>query len=264
MSTFLEVYETLLAFINYKLYSDLNLIYPPKLNQESFDAAAGLQAFVLESKDSTLEPSTTSISKTEKKIFKRKLKSLDAKLEEIQEDDEKNDDETYKMSDQEEDEMDQDEQVPEPVVEPTTKEERVVRMGKENQGKRLFSNCVFWISREVPHYSLEFVIKSAGGRCGWDESVGSGSLFKIDDSRITHHITDRPVTDTTTTWEGREHLQPQWIYDSLNANNLVKTTNYHPGEKLPAHLSPFVVAGEDDYTPDQELEEEVEEQEEVC
>lgn len=262
MSTFLEVHETLLAFVNYKLYSDLNLIYPPKLNQESFDAAAGLQAFVLESKEVTLA-STPAISKEEKKRFKSKLKSLDAKLEEIKEGEEGEEEMDYKNESDQDDEMDQDEQIPEPIVEPTTQEERVVRMGKENQGKRLFSNCVFWISREVPHYSLEFVIKAAGGQCGWDESVGSGSPFKIDDSRITHHITDRPVLDTATQWEGREYLQPQWIYDSLNATNLVKTVSYHPGEKLPSHLSPFVVAGEDDYSPDQALEQEVQEQEEV-
>lgn len=30
MLTFLEFYTTMLGFVNYKLYSDLNLHYPPK------------------------------------------------------------------------------------------------------------------------------------------------------------------------------------------------------------------------------------------
>ena len=31
MATFLEFYTTLLGFVNYKLYSDLGLIYPPQV-----------------------------------------------------------------------------------------------------------------------------------------------------------------------------------------------------------------------------------------
>jgi len=31
MATFLEFYTTLLGFVNYKLYSDLGLVYPPKV-----------------------------------------------------------------------------------------------------------------------------------------------------------------------------------------------------------------------------------------
>ena len=266
MSSFLEVHETLLAFINYKLYADLNLMYPPKLNQESFESGAGLQAYILESRAiATVEESALpppKVSREQKKEFKNKLKTLDAKLKEIEQDEEM--DTEVVMRDEDDDEMDTDEDVPEPVVEPTTNEEKVVKMGKDVHGKRLFSNCVFWISREVPHYSLEFVIKSAGGRCGWDESVGSGSPYQINDSRITHHLSDRPESSTSAARiEGREYLQPQWVYDCLNAGNLVKTSNYHPGEKLPSHLSPFVVAGEDDYSPDQEIEEDKVEQEEV-
>ena len=31
MATFLEFYTTLLGFVNYRLYTDLGLIYPPKV-----------------------------------------------------------------------------------------------------------------------------------------------------------------------------------------------------------------------------------------
>ena len=36
MATFLEFYTTLLGFVNYRLYTDLGLIYPPKVTV-SFD-----------------------------------------------------------------------------------------------------------------------------------------------------------------------------------------------------------------------------------
>lgn len=32
MATFLEFYTTLLGFVNYKLFTDQGLVYPPKLN----------------------------------------------------------------------------------------------------------------------------------------------------------------------------------------------------------------------------------------
>ena len=110
---------------------------------------------------------------------------------------------------------------------------------------------LFWLSREVPRYSLEFIIRASGGKCGWDETMGCGSPFKECDNRISHHITDRPTNPDDFHKEGREYLQPQWIYDCINSAKLVKTTGYHPGEKLPAHLSPFVIAGVDDYSPEQ-------------
>lgn len=35
---------------------------------------------------------------------------------------------------------------------------------------RLFKNCVFWLGREVPKESLDFVISSFGGKVLWDEN----------------------------------------------------------------------------------------------
>lgn len=32
MLTFLEFYQTLVGFVNFKLYSDINSVYPPKID----------------------------------------------------------------------------------------------------------------------------------------------------------------------------------------------------------------------------------------
>ncbi|KAJ1798898.1 mRNA-binding ribosome synthesis protein nop7, partial [Coemansia sp. RSA 2599] len=42
MGTFLEFYRTLLGFVNYRLYTSINLSYPPKIDQRMDDSAAGL------------------------------------------------------------------------------------------------------------------------------------------------------------------------------------------------------------------------------
>ena len=111
----------------------------------------------------------------------------------------------------------------------------------------LFMGHYFYVSREVPLYLVKFIIEACGGACGWDQTALGNSPIDEQDSRITIQITDRPSVSNMIA--GREYLQPQWIYDCVNANKLVKTSGYHVGEKLPPHLSPFVVAGADDYVP---------------
>ncbi|KAJ2994782.1 mRNA-binding ribosome synthesis protein nop7 [Globomyces sp. JEL0801] len=256
MSTFLEIHETLLSFVNYKLYSDLNLIYPPKLDQSKLESDAGLSSYIMQSvTESDAQVENTPTNKKMVSKSKKQMKTLNEKMNEIQEHQMDEDEEDEDISDADNDDGLLD--VPEPVVEPTTQEETVLslRDAKSNE-KHLFANCVFWISREVPKYSLEFVIKAMGGECGWDATTGSGSPYDINHPKITHHITDRPPVKNATLIEGREYLQPQWIYDCINASHLVKTNNYHPGEKLNPHLSPFVKPGEDDYSPDEPMKEE--------
>jgi pescadillo len=114
--------------------------------------------------------------------------------------------------------------------------------------ENLFSNCVFYLSREVPRYSLEFIIRTFGGQVGWDETCGIGSPFNEMDDRITHHVVDRPTLNHR--FLSRVYIQPQWVYDCVNVRKLLKTELYQPGKTLPAHLSPFVEHKEGDYIPD--------------
>lgn len=51
MRTFLDLYETLLGFVNFKLYTDEQLMYPPALDSGRDNAGAGLSALVLQYKD---------------------------------------------------------------------------------------------------------------------------------------------------------------------------------------------------------------------
>jgi len=44
----------------------------------------------------------------------------------------------------------------------------------------------FFLSREVPRDSIEFVVKAFGGKVGWD-----GSGLDESDTSITHQVTDR-------------------------------------------------------------------------
>ena len=81
----------------------------------------------------------------------------------------------------------------------------------------LFDGLVFFLSREVPRYSLEPVIRAFGGSVSWQGVGGEGGgPIPEADSRITHHIVDRPQLPDNALG-GRSYVQPQWVYDSINA-----------------------------------------------
>ncbi len=140
MLTFLEFYETMLKFINFKLYNSLNLKYPPKVNIE---LEANLDSFSY----STL-------------ILENKENSIETEIQ----------NEKYQISS----EFDQDETV------------QQMKDKYQNESANLFEGLVFFCNREVPRYSLEFVILSFGGKVLWDTDT-----IDISNKTITHVITDR-------------------------------------------------------------------------
>lgn len=95
----------------------------------------------------------------------------------------------------------------------------------------LFRDCVFWLGREVPKESLEFVILSFGGTVYWE---GSSGITEADE-KITHQVVDRPKL-LGQEKASREYVQPQWVYDSVNARVRIPTEAYGVGKKLPPHL----------------------------
>lgn len=86
---------------------------------------------------------------------------------------------------------------------------------------------------------------------GWQSS---DSPIEITNSSITHQVVDRPPESVLRGGEGaqqREYVQPQWVFDCLNAGILLPTEDYGPGKALPPHLSPFVDDEAEGYVPHQ-------------
>jgi pescadillo len=87
--------------------------------------------------------------------------------------------------------------------------------------------AVVCCSAQVPADSLEFVILNGGGAV-IREIVGDAS--RADSAAITHHVVDRPPAkgSAAKSAAAREHVQPQWVYDSFNTRALLPTAPYAP------------------------------------
>ncbi|KAJ2865871.1 mRNA-binding ribosome synthesis protein nop7 [Coemansia aciculifera] len=234
MATFLQFYRTLLGFVNYRLYTTSNLSYPPKVDQSMDDSAAGLGSLRIEAKrvedliKGVQSSDTTSVPEvTMSKQMKQRMDTLGSKIKKIV------------------------------AADTTTPAYEAVGSGEADgdvddetrqSGNLLFGKQVFFLSREVPRYSLEFVVRAFGGRLGWDQTSGGGSPYAENDRAITVQISDRPVQGHQ--FLDRIYVQPQWVYDSINARRLLDVEDYLIGQPLPAHLSPFVEYEEGDYVPE--------------
>ncbi|KAF9116500.1 mRNA-binding ribosome synthesis protein nop7 [Mortierella sp. AM989] len=266
MLTFLEFHQTLCGFVNYRLYSDVNLVYPPTLDLKLDEGGAGMNALIIESTQSTANIAknvksaessvAASLSKEEKQRLQeseKRLKSLSNKIAHIQESNVDEPMDGVSGSNNAEDTLDE---FPTPLPNGDgTSSSTVTFMDIQKasqhltQFQSLFSNCYIFLSREVPRYSLEFILRAYGGNVGWDAVLGEGSPFDENDDRITHQISDRPTQGHR--FLSRQYVQPQWAYDSINAAKILASEPYHVGKTLPPHLSPFVEAKDGDYVPDQ-------------
>merc|ERR1711936_790835 len=137
-------------------------------------------------------------------------------------------------------------------AEPGSKEAEIEAECKEQERKTselksLFKDMKFYISREVPREASVFLIKCFGGEVSWDPTVGIGSTFEESEETITYQIIDRPTIVNRVI--SRSYIQPQWLFDCVNAGSLLPVDDYVPGGVLPPHLSPFVEEKGDDYIP---------------
>ncbi|XP_057507101.1 pescadillo homolog [Actinidia eriantha] len=233
MLTFLEFYETLLAFVNFKLYHSINVKYPPILDPRLEALAADLYAlsryFDANSKVPAMESQAVSSSGSEQGEAQKQGPELDEselRLAQLQR------------------------QLPsnEPgalmhLVEDAFVEDEDDEETKEC--KTLFKNMKFFLSREVPRESLLFVIPAFGGVVSWE---GEGAPFNESDQSITHQIVDRPTQGRR--FLSREYVQPQWLYDCVNARIILPVEEYLVGRVPPPHLSPFVDNEAEGYVPE--------------
>ncbi|ORY51225.1 Pescadillo N-terminus-domain-containing protein [Leucosporidium creatinivorum] len=245
MLTFLELYQTLLGFVFFKLYTDINLVYPPKLDDILDENGAGIGALLLEEsgKGLVVVRDETEEDKEKKRVY---AKDVRKQIREIGLGD---NDAAEKAAVAEDEAMGvaptatADDAALELDVFPVDTEAGALQPESVLSSTSLFSSYFFYLSREVTRPTLEFVIRSFGGQVGWDAVLGAGSPFDENDARITHHIVDRPVVPGAAPRQHpgkRAYVQPQWVVDCINRKTLLPTDDYAPGRTLPPHLSPFV------------------------
>ncbi|KAL8956353.1 MAG: hypothetical protein Q9183_006323, partial [Haloplaca sp. 2 TL-2023] len=290
MGTFVEFYTTLLGFVNYRLYTSVGLVYPPRFDTKSDEQGGELGAITLDGQ--VLEGKERNEDLTMGKAGREVANGEPAGNATVQ----KIADDLGQQSEAAE-ETDQAAVQSEPAAD-AMDEFEVQGEGADvldqprisnTEAGSLFAPYSFFLSRETPRQPLEFILKAFGcKRVGWDEVLGDGAFtHDMGDPSITHQVVDRrpviqPETlvdghtaiDTPTTSAtsgripGRTYIQPQWVWDCINQGKLLRPDQYAPGATMPPHLSPWVKPTKSSYDPtiplaDQEDEDEIDEAEET-
>lgn len=291
MLTFLELYECILSFVNFRLYTSQNLAYPPRVDRPAAASALELGSLLVEQLPSTNNmPGEDDIefpdqpAVAEDIVKQAEQIAADAANEEEEDDeddesddenaednesdiDENNDESAAQNGDEVEDDDDdkddsgdedendekkrkenevKDKETSEPKsdneTEKTDKPEKDVSGVDETPSKGIFSEKCVVIGREVPFIEVEFVLRAAGAI----RVTREGDLPFGDDRLLgyTHWIIDRPAVSGQRDMS-LEYVQPQYVFDSVNANMLLPPSLYAPGAHLPPHLSPFVTAADE-------------------
>lgn len=248
MLTFLELYQTLLGFVFFKLYTDAGLVYPPPLDVTRDETGAGLGAFSVQiagkSVISILKPENAGKMASTKEV-RQAIKTITADSPLVDEavDIDSRDFAVKSTSVDEEFVVHTSAGADAATSLPTLQSLSETRKSTPTS---LFSPYAFFLSRETSRPVFEFLVRSFGGRLGWPSSSGSGSPITESDDSITHIIIDRPVTTTANESaeekerrRRRKYVQPQWIVDCINAGKILLEDLYAQGATLPPHLSPF-------------------------
>jgi len=239
MGYFAEFYISMLSFIFYRLYTEMGFVYPPRINRENEQQDLGMRAL-------ELVPHNTADVKMVKPVVvkqqvtaeeKKRLSEVERKLNTFGK---------TEQPDEEEQEVKtepKDEEIPEEFRKVDEQEgENLERY--QTAPSLLFANLKFWINREVQNKELQFMIRAFGA-----VEVFEG-ICDENDTTITHQIVDRDWPKENMK-EGREYIQPQWVFDSINAGILLPYHEYSTTAILPPHLSPFVDDKAKKYTPKQ-------------
>jgi pescadillo protein len=272
MHTFVEFYTTLLGFVMFKLYTNEGLVYPPKFDQEADAKGAGLRAFKLENKGigmiaEAAEAAPVSKNKKEVQEAAKQTRLLQDKIAAITEgEDEEIVDAAVEKKDDTADGFDTFKPIKsDSAVDVLPQPQIANNTTGDVDPSNLFAPYTFYLSRETPREPLEFLLRSFGcKRIGWDAVLGDGAFTDNElDPSITHQIVDRPpVVGLPPAAEaddaapraggrvaGRIYIQPQYVWDCINAGRLLAAADYAPGALLPPHLSPWVKVSSGEYDP---------------
>ena len=274
MGTFVEFYTTLLGFVNFRLYTSIGLVYPPKFDASSDEKGGELGAFTLEGRGVTAaQPQLEAPQPAENGTVNGATGAADIQaqvdslgdLPEPEEEQPKTQDE---IGEEVNDAIDK--------FETTDPDADVLPQPQSSsaEASNLFAPYTFYLSRETPRQPLEFLLRSFGcKRIGWDTVLGDGAFTHNEaDTTITHQVVDRPslpqdalpaLPDTDGSPDavatqsirpgsripGRTYIQPQWVWDCINQGKLLRPDLYAPGATLPPHLSPWVKPTKGAYDP---------------
>ena len=288
MGTFVEFYTTLLGFVNFRLYTSIGLIYPPRFDPQSDEKGGELGAFTLEGKGigntPRIENSEVHLNGDSSNVQadnKESSKIIQDRADAVVRQDEapKNLvpglDPEFVADDKVDDAIDCFETtgigadiLPQPQL-------------SDAEASTLFAPFTFFLSRETPRQPLEFILRAFGcKRVGWDAVLGDGAFTHNEkDVAITHQVVDRPIPAVSNTpgfksapnepnsvgpasqigkagqrVPGRIYIQPQWVWDCINGGKLLRPDLYGPGATLPPHLSPWMRPSKDAYDPNAPLE----------
>ncbi|EXJ79433.1 hypothetical protein A1O3_08935 [Capronia epimyces CBS 606.96] len=278
MGTFVEFYCTLLGFVNYRLYTSIGLVYPPKFDVASDERGAELSAFTLEGHRVA---GAIDQKEDEQKMLTnghgqiQNSETIQAQIDKIAQEAEVEDD-----TKEDENPEEQADSGTIDTFTPAAPEGDILPQPDltGDEASTLFSNFTFFISREAPRHSVEFLLRAFGAkRIGWDAVLGDGAFTHDEtDPRITHQIVDRPALAQPLPAlqgqsdpkdqplqaikpgyivPGRVYIQPQWIWDCVNEGKLLRTDLYAPGATLPPHISPWIKPTSGQYDPRATLEE---------
>lgn len=278
MGTFVEFYTTLLGFVNFRLYTSIGLVYPPKFDSKSDEQGGELGAFTLEGQG---VGGTPQIGVPEASI-NGQTNGEDATASQANIDLQKRVDALGELEGQSTEQTPREEAPAEESNDAidsfeTTGEGADVLPHPQISGTEvanLFAPFTFFLSRETPRQPLEFIIRAFGcKRVGWDAVLGDGAFTNNEnDPMITHQVVDRPplppslpelppadladaaIPDSQNPGPGgrvpgRAYIQPQWVWDCINQGKLLRPDLYAPGGTLPPHLSPWVKPTKGAYDP---------------
>lgn len=220
MLTFLEFYRAVVKFVNFKLYADMGLTYPPK--RATAKDSQGAEVAALEAEMREAGKAREAQEKKENEEDTEVCKTMAADFGE----------ETQEAQDLKR------------------------RAAEQTRMKTTFRGMKAFVNREVPLRPIYFVLLCGGvDECGWErgsteKKTSSGSALGPAGKKVTHHIIDKPP-EFLDIREGREHVQPQWVFDSFNVGAQLPVALYAPGRAPPPHLSPFVDDKAEGYVPRQ-------------